>query len=432
MKSVILVNECYHETGTSRVIALEQLCGVSLLKRHVRTLQKCGLQAVTIIVPNDAEVARLVADETAPSRNFVEVVQQDGAEAQLNGDEAILVIAGNYFIEQRLITHLISLPGPSLLVDRGPDQNTRELIPRSPHAAVGCAVVNETVLKSLFQGDTNHWQDIVESLVDDTATAQYDVETIPTYDHTIRRHRRDRWIKVTMSSDLNIAHSWIIDGAQKGSLDLPAQMLHAPIENYIVSRLCTTSITPNQVTLTTNVAAWAVTWGILSGFIWLALVGAAFVGILDGLDGKLARVKLMTSKIGELEHLLDMLFEYSWWLSLGWVLGNSNVDSPAFMAAVGLVFLNFADSMTGVFFWFTLGQTHNRILDNYTPFELSVRKISGRRNTYVWLLLLAGPFIGLNATLWICVLWGVVTIVVRGGRALWFISVRQAPTDFAF
>ena len=104
----------------------------------------------------------------------------------------------------------------------------------------------------------------------------------------------------------------------------------------------------------------------------------------------------MTSKIGELEHLFDMLFEYSWWLSLGWVLGNGNVDSPAFMAAVGLVFLNFADSLTGVFFWFTLGQTHNRILDNYTPFELSVRKISGRRNTYVWLLLLAGPFIGVK------------------------------------
>jgi Phosphatidylglycerophosphate synthase len=38
---------------------------------------------------------------------------------------------------------------------------------------------------------------------------------------------------------------------------------------------------------------------------------ALIVGVLDGLDGKLARLKLETSKAGKLEHLFDALFENS-------------------------------------------------------------------------------------------------------------------------
>ena len=70
-----------------------------------------------------------------------------------------------------------------------------------------------------------------------------------------------------------------------------------PIENFLVSLLCKTPITPNQLTATTNIAAWGdlpfypgrLGWGTI-----LALV----VGVLDGLDGKQARVKIKASKLG--------------------------------------------------------------------------------------------------------------------------------------
>ncbi len=432
MKSIILANESYTEGQPSRLITLDRLCGVTLLERHLRTLKTCKIQRATIIVQNGTEITQAIAESRTASHAFTQAVEQEHAATACDDDGDILLIAGDYFIEQRLIDYLINMSKPGVLVDRNPSRETRDFVSRSTHASAGCAVVTGKTLRSLFQRGIHRWENILDSLISNDADAIFDIDAIPTYSHSIRRHRRSRWMKIVERNDLEVAHTWVIDGAQKGSLDLPAQVLHAPIENDLVSRLTATSITPNQITLITSVAAWIVTWGILSGFMWLSLVGAAFVGILDGLDGKLARAKLMTSKVGELEHLSDMLFEYSWWLSLGWVLGQGSVSSPAFMTAIGLVAVNFADTVIGVLFWLLLGRTHNRILDNYTRFELAVRKISGRRNIYVWILLLIGPFTGLEIALSACVWWGVVSIAVRGGRTLWFVLTRQAPSEFSF
>ena len=414
------------------MIALERLCGVSLLERHMRNLRECGAQAITIVVTSkqciEVDVAERISDLEYP----VEIIEESKAGQGLDDRDDLLVIAGDYFIEKRLIDHLVKESRPAFLVGHDPFEGTQDGEPHGHYVSVGCARVNGNTLISLLEKGTYRWPDIFRSLSSDRSISEVDSETIPSYHHSIRRHRPSKWMRIKEDSDIDLAQQWIIDSAQKGSLDLPAQVLHAPIENHIVSRLCETSITPNQLTLITNITAWIVTWGILSGFIWPALIGAALVGIMDGVDGKLARVKIMTSKIGKLEHAFDMVFEYSWWLSLGWVLGHGNPNSPAFEAGIGLIILSFTDMLIGVVFWFMLGRTHNRTIDNYTPFELSVRKISGRRNIYIWLLLLCGPFIGLEAALWVCVWWGIVTIFVRGGRALWLLGTRQSPMDIVF
>src|SRR5207247_8162366 len=88
--------------------------------------------------------------------------------------------------------------------------------------------------------------------------------------------------------------------------DIPA-WFHAPIETFLVSRLCKTPITPNQLTLFCNVVAWTVTILLATGHLAWGLGLALIVGVLDGLDGKLARLKLETSKAGKLEHFFDVL-----------------------------------------------------------------------------------------------------------------------------
>ena len=434
VKSVILVNEHYHDTKPTSIIALDKLSGITLLERHLRTLKNCGVQTTIIIPPPNApENARTISDQIADPKERVRVVDQKNTISEFNEDDTVLLVAGHYYIEKPLIDHIIKFSNPSLLIDSTtPNCDDKAFSSNVPNAPVGCALISYKTLQALLKNDHLRWQDLLPHLTLDENTQQLDIEEIPSYKHNIRRHRRSMWMQINRKSDCGIAHSLVIDSAQKGSLDLPAQLLHAPIENYIVSKLCNTSATPNQITLITNIAAWTVTWGILSGYLWLSLIGAAFVGIMDGLDGKLARAKIKTSKVGELEHIFDMMFEYSWWLSLGWVLGGGNIDSPTFMAGVALVLLNFTDSITGVGFWFLLGKTHTRILDNYTPLDLAVRKVSGRRNIYIWLLLLTGPMWGLTIALWVCVWWGIATIIVRGGRALWLIGSQQAPQKFRF
>lgn len=431
MKSIILANEFLAETRPRRLTALENLCGISLLERHVRNLKKSGVSSISIVIPAESDIAPMLMDKLKKLSALVEVVRQDAAARALRGEKELLIIAADYYIERQFIDYLAQASKPCLLLDREAHK-VSQISANSPHGSVGCARIDGSTLCSLFAEGVYSWAGIVDALAEDDAIKHCDVGTLPTYNHAVRRHRQSKWISIGNGTALTKARSWIIEGAQKGSLDLPAKVLHAPIENFIVSRLCEGSITPNQLTLVTNIAAWLVTWGILSGFLWTSLIGAALVGIMDGLDGKLARVKVMTSKVGELEHLFDMIFEYSWWLCLGWVLGGASLSSAAFMAGIGLVIVSFADTLIGVIFWVVHGCWHNRTIDNYTPFELTVRKFGGRRNIYIWLMLITGPLIGLEAALWVCVWWGVVTIFIRGGRALWLGGTRRTPMEFAF
>jgi hypothetical protein len=40
--------------------------------------------------------------------------------------------------------------------------------------------------------------------------------------------------------------------------------------------------------------------------------------VLDGLDGKQARLKVETNRTGKIEHWFDAVFEMSWWIALAW------------------------------------------------------------------------------------------------------------------
>src|SRR5262249_8333231 len=93
---------------------------------------------------------------------------------------------------------------------------------------------------------------------------------------------------------------------------------HAPIESWLVSNLWNSSIKPNQITFVTMLVGLVVTFCYAAGRLWLGTLGALLIGILDGLDGKLARIKVETTTLGKREHTLDYVVEMSWWTALAW------------------------------------------------------------------------------------------------------------------
>ena len=97
----------------------------------------------------------------------------------------------------------------------------------------------------------------------------------------------------------------------KGASDLLAHYVHRPIENRVVLYLMKTRVTPNQVTVLTNILAYVVTVLYLFGYLLPGSLLSFVVGLMDGIDGKLARAKNMTSRLGKMEHAFDLLFEFS-------------------------------------------------------------------------------------------------------------------------
>ena len=161
-------------------------------------------------------------------------------------------------------------------------------------------------------------------------------------------------------------------------------MVHGPIENFLISHLCRTAITPNQLTVITNIVAWAATFLFATGHLGWGTILALAVGVLDGLDGKQARVKIETSKVGKLEHWFDAFFENSWWIAIAYHFQTSGRLPGAF---VYLVLLMGAEAVAALAKWSVI-RSCGRTLDEFGEFNRLVRLIGGRRNIYIWIFAL--------------------------------------------
>ncbi len=227
---------------------------------------------------------------------------------------------------------------------------------------------------------------------------------------------------VHSSGDRRDAWRVLLDHVQKRGLDLPGAYFDTPFENALVRALAPTRVTPNQITVATLVLAAAV--GLL---FWRAQVGlglalALVVGVLDGVDGKLARLKLATSRLGELEHVGDFLYENLWYLSLA--RGFAVTGGPAFWRA-GLLLVS-CDLVDNLAYGVVRGRT-GRLLDELSPFDAGFRRIAGRRNVYVWIVLLGACVRRSSAGFLAASAWALVTAALHVTRAVYWRLVEVPP-----
>ncbi|MEM3078201.1 MAG: CDP-alcohol phosphatidyltransferase family protein [Nitrososphaerales archaeon] len=164
----------------------------------------------------------------------------------------------------------------------------------------------------------------------------------------------------------------------KGPSDLLAYYVHRPLENKIVLYLMNTRITPNQITLLTNIVACTVVALYFAGFLLLGSILSFAVGLMDGLDGKLARAKNQTTKLGKMEHAFDLLFEFSWFIAIALFLYRSSGEAlPLILCLFSILFISFYR-----YCYDTFSRTMNTSLDIYGDFERVFRRVAGRRNLY--------------------------------------------------
>jgi 1L-myo-inositol 1-phosphate cytidylyltransferase / CDP-L-myo-inositol myo-inositolphosphotransferase len=200
---------------------------------------------------------------------------------------------------------------------------------------------------------------------------------------------------------------------EKGASDFLAYYVHQPLENWIVARLMHTPVTPNQVTVATNIAAYAVAALFATGRLLEGSALSFVVGLMDGLDGKLARAKYMASNLGKLEHAFDLLYEFTWLLALAYYLAVSTGSwAPMLHGFASVVLISFYRMV-----YDTFGRAVGSSLDNYGPFERVFRRVAGRRNLYN-IHILVGVLLGVpEAALVSIAVHATVTAVVYSVRA---------------
>jgi len=229
-------------------------------------------------------------------------------------------------------------------------------------------------------------------------------------------------LAVTTPDEAEAATHTLIHAAQKRALDLPALLLDPLFENRLVFWLCNTRITPNQVTVCTGVLGACIAFLFLHGWLRLGITLAYAVEVLDGVDGKLARTRLQTSRLGELEHVLDFFMEHAWYLTITIFFVTSTHDGQWWWVGGGLMVSDLLDNLL----YYAGHVLFGKQLDELGAFDRGFRLIAGRRNIYAWMWLL-GFWAGLPTQVFVAALvWAIVTVGVHGVRLAYHVRRRMA------
>jgi len=361
--------------------ALTELCGVNLLERLLRILQRLGFRRAIVFSTTpeiigvelakrswarDQIVARLVSSAIGPLTPQL-VLEQSAS-------EHFLIVPANIYCDARLLAALCAKDSSAVLVDSNPPEFARSLI-RNP---CGPALITRDVLLG-FSPNAPFFDELKYKL-DDRKIEVVDAAKEDDYIVSMRRRVRPLCFPAP-EQERRLTERIILDSAQNGTLDLPGY-IHAPIETAIISLLCKTRITPNQITIGGFVIGCSATAAFALGRVGLGIIAALMFGIVDGLDGKQSRVKIETTELGKWEHHLDDLIEYSWWTAIAFQLWRSGLFPNVFYFFTLLIGSHLLDHFARR----RTKRAKGRLLDDVAPFDRAFRLIAARRNVYVWIL----------------------------------------------
>ena len=405
--------------------ALVELCGVSTLERLLRTLQRCGLERAIVLSSTPEPIGQALArpswaraelDLVLHSRRAGPVTIEQVVDLWPEGAELLLVVPADVVCDSRLLQRLISRNESAALVDSAPPPRFQRLVASAPETKRGKLCGPVLISREWACAQTGTLAKVLREGLEQQTLAALDVAAQPLcYSPSpMKRQRRPYWFPVPSPDRVKLAERLLLDAAQKGTLDLPA-LVHGPIEAFLVSRLCRTSITPNQLTILTNIVAWIGTVLFVTGHIVSGIVIALMVGVLDGLDGKQARVKVETTKRGKLEHWFDALFEWSWWIALAYQFQISGQLPGAFWYLALLAAAEAVDGILKGIVYFRTGKS----IDELGTFERILRLVGGRRNVYVWILAI-GLLLGAPGKAFAMMAWlQVFTAAAHFSRVAW-------------
>jgi len=387
--------------------ALIRLLGLSLIERIILTAKQAGIYEFLIVVGylGDKIKAKLgdgkkygvkisyIENGEYEKGNGVSVLR---AREQLN--ENFILLMSDHLFDVRILKELTKydLKGTVVLaVDRKEARptDTKVLERDGKIIKIGknieesncldtgiflCSPKIFSYLEETVKENKTELADCIVKVAKEEDAEVFDIGQIESYVSKMRKTIKPWWIDIDTEGDLKKAKQIIIENSSKGASDFMAHYIHKPIENKLVAFISNFNITPNQLTVIVNILAYTVTTLLLLGHLLPASILAFIVGIADGLDGKLARVKLMTSKVGLLEHSFDLLFEFSWFIALSWFLFHSTKTAvPLILCIFIILFIAFYRHVYDQF-----KKAMGRSLDDSGNFERVFRRFAGRRNLY--------------------------------------------------
>jgi len=393
--------------------ALIPLLGLPLIERVILTTKEAGINEYVIVVGYLGEKIKAIlgnGDRFRVKINYIENEewQKSNGLSVLKAKEMLnenfFLLMSDHIFDARILKKLVNyymkgtvvlavdrrepLPGDTKVLEKnGKIIDIGKDIEESNCIDTGIFLCSPKIFSyiedAVKEGKTELSDGIARAAENGDAEI-FDITQINSYISSMRKEIEAFWMDIDTKEDLSKAKKLLIENACKGRNDLLATYVNKPIENFIVSRLANTRITPNQVTILTNIVAYASTFLFLQGYLLFASLLTFIVSFMDGVDGKLSRVKIASSNIGKMEHAFDFLFEHSWYIALAIYLSKTYGISAILLSAFILMFDSFSHYCGQAF-----GKgIKERPLADHGRIEQLFRKFDGRKNSYIIFILI--------------------------------------------
>ncbi len=393
--------------------ANRKMWGLTLLERNIRELELQGIQTVVILTrEGDTPVEHFCHGLSRSIELRIETAGRSGALPSLlalikSSEQPVIALEGHALNDRRLL---------NLLVNNSHDL---AILPTFGHAPAGLARLSKDCLEGLEGVVAFSLTELIETAVAENRLPAYDLSQFDTYMDNLRRRVPPYAIRVEDEVTYREAETILKRTVQKGVLEVVGKFIHPPLEFGAVRLIAEKPITPNQITIVWVLLALSVIPLYLTGHLLLGTIFAALVGILDGVDGKLARLTLRFSEAGDkLDHISGTINDALWYMALGWYFSGGNLHSrPAMFAFLLLGSYLIHRIVPGLFRGF-----YAREIYDYEKIDEFARLIGARVNNNVWVFLI-GILLGkARESFYVISVWMAIT-------ALWFI-VRFAWVSY--
>jgi phosphatidylglycerophosphate synthase len=370
----------------------EKFCGITAFVRDCYTLKKkASVREVVLLTKEKGKAERVITFSSSYLRginlriagSFKEVVEASRKESVLFCDTVIF--------DESTIDLLLGVKAPittclaNLSFSKTPSHSSYSGLVYITSDQLG-------TLRSFFNEESSVSFYELFTTIKDRGISFVDVSSNSSYSVNLKRTLSPFVFKVNGKNDLKSCKKALLERGQKG-IHFTSRV-NKRIEDFLSFYLVEVScITPNFVTIVTNLLAYVVVALFLLNNFLLGLALAFLVSITDGLDGKIARLRGVSSKVGELEHSFDTLYEEVWYASFSLAVFSVTGDFSNVILGLLIIILNSFIKHLYMQFKASTGVP----LTTYSRADRIFAVVDGRRNVYLLYFLLG--FIAKNMQL---------------------------------
>lgn len=335
------------------------------------------------------------------SRRIFGLEPSERLRRQLASEPSLLVADANAVLDDAAVRWLIENPGNVLASEGG-----------KPLAVVVDEREREQAARALAGGPST-----------------YEVHTAASVgERYIRKLRRKSAVLALSLEEVEPrdAERALFAKVYKGVTDLVTKYVW-PAPALVVTRAAAASgIKPNAITFIGFVLMLAASWFFFVGDIGLGLAAGSAMTFLDTVDGKLARVTVTSSRLGNwLDHGTDIIHPPLWWICLAHGLAANDPERTGLVVIACATILGcyVIGRIVEVSFHLLFG--FNAFL--FRRFDSAFRTIVARRNILL-LIMMIGVLLGRATEAFVaCAAWSVISTLIQLARlAVAWLASRKA------